>query len=232
MTEVAGVLGGLGPEATLDFYARIIRRTGAQSDQEHLPLIINSDPRIPNRNDAIAGTGPSPAPQLAKMAVALERAGADFLVMVCNTAHAFLPDIRQATRLPFISIIDETFAATVAARPDVQRVGLLASSGCLDAGLYQDAFAAHGIETVEPDRQRFMELLYRIKRGDTGPGSREEMRLLAGELATDVVIAACTEVPLVLEQQDLSALLLSSTDALVDATIAVARGQRPLPNPG
>lgn len=231
MTEeplVAGVIGGLGPEASLDFYARVLRRTPARGDQDHLHLIINSNPRVPNRNEAIAGTGPLPGPYLADMALALERAGADFLVMACNTAHAWLPDIKRATSLPFISIIDETVNATLNTVPGARRVGLLATSGCLDAGLYQTAFSEQGLTTLEVDRERFMALLYRIKSGDTGPEARQEMQQLAGALGADVVVAACTEVPLVLDPADLNVPLISSTDVLVEATIAAALGKRPL----
>ncbi|MEJ2289679.1 MAG: aspartate/glutamate racemase family protein, partial [Deinococcales bacterium] len=79
-----GVLGGLGPEATLDFFAKVLARTPARTDQDHLHLLIDNDPGVPNRNDAVAGRGPSPGPRLATMARRLEAAGADFLVMVCN----------------------------------------------------------------------------------------------------------------------------------------------------
>src|SRR5690625_3321663 len=120
---VAGVIGGLGPEASLDFYARVLRRTPARGDQDHLHLIINSNPRVPNRNEAIAGTGPLPGPYLADMALALERAGADFLVMACNTAHAWLPDIKRATNLPIINIIDEKVDPTLTTKRGDPRVG-------------------------------------------------------------------------------------------------------------
>lgn len=229
---IAGVLGGLGPEATLDFYARVLERTAARTDQEHLHLIINSNPKVHDRNDAVAGTGPSPGPQLAVMAAALERAGADFLVMVCNTAHAFQAEILQATALPFVSIINETVREALRRQPDVQCAGLLAASGCLDARLYQTAFAEHGVSTLQPDRELFMDLLYRIKSGDTSGEVRDEMKQLALTLLSagaDVIIAACTEVPLVLAQTDLAVPFISSTDALADATITYGQGRQTLP---
>lgn len=230
-----GVLGGLGPEATLDFFAKVLARTRAATDQQHLRLIIDNNPAVPNRNDAVAGVGPSPGPALAEMARGLERAGAEFLVMVCNAAHAFQPEITSATSLPFVSIIDETVRATLRALPGATAVGVLASSGCLDAGLYQRAFAPHGVRVLIPTgaaRERFMELLYRIKAGDKGAEVRAAMRELARELegaGAQAVIAGCTEVPLVLPGADLDVPLVNSTDALVDATIAYARGEERLP---
>jgi aspartate racemase len=230
-----GVLGGLGPEATLDFFAKVLARTAAASDQDHLRLLIDNNPKVPNRNDAVAGSGPSPAPMLAAMARGLEAAGADFLVMACNTAHAFDSAITDASDLPFVSIIDETVAAALAATPAPTTVGVLAAAGCLDTALYRDAFAAEGVTALEPSgaqRERFMALLYRIKGGDKGSEVRSGVRDLALELieaGAEAIVAGCTEVPLVLIQSDLPVPLIDSTDALVDATIRYATRVAPLP---
>lgn len=234
-TKTIGVLGGMGPEATLDFFAKVLEHDRAACDQEHLRLLIDNNPAVPNRNEAVAGTGPSPGPVLAAMARGLERSGADFLVMVCNAAHAFEDDITAATGLPFVSIVAETVRATLARIPGVKTVGVLASSGCLDVGLYQQAFAPHGVRTLIPEgrtRRIFMDLLYRIKAGDKGDEVRFGMLELATELVgqgAEAIVASCTEVPLVLFENDLNVPLVNSTDALVAAAIAYARGERPLP---
>ncbi len=225
-----GVLGGLGPEATADFFTKVVAATDAAIDQDHLRLLIDSNPRVPNRNEAIAGRGPSPGPELAAMARGLETAGADFLVMVCNAAHAFQPDIEAAVDVPFVSIIDVTCEAVLSAAPGVRRVAVLAAAGCVDAGLYQDAFAAVGVTADLPEgetRERFMGLLYRIKAGEVGAESRAEMKAIADALLArggGSVVAGCTEVPLVLDAADLDVPLISSTDALVKATVAYAQG--------
>ena len=229
-----GVLGGMGPAATLDFFAKVLERTRAKTDQDHLRLIIDNNPSVPDRNAAVAGLGPSPGPMLAAMAQGLERAGADVLVMVCNAAHAYEEDVRSATALPFISIVAETVRSTLERAPKARTVGVLASSGCLDAGLYETAFAAHRVRTVVPEgaaREAFMELLYRIKAGDMGDAVRREMLELAEGLlrsGAEALVAGCTEVPLVLAAEDLSVPLVASTDALVTATLAYARGERAL----
>jgi len=227
-TQVVGVLGGLGPEATLDFYAKVLALTPATRDQEHLRLLIDSNPRVPNRNEAVAGTGPSPGPLLAAMALGLERAGADFLVMVCNAAHAFQGEIETAVSIPFVSIVTETCEATLRAVPGLKTVGVLGSSGCLDAGLYQDAFAERGVTALVPEgteRDRFMKVLYRIKAGDKGAEVRETMRALAGSLiaeGAEAIVAGCTEVPLVLSGDALPCPLISSTDVLAERTVFYA----------
>ncbi len=228
-TKVVGVLGGMGPAATLDFFARVLALTPAKTDQDHIRLIIDSNAQVPNRNAAIAGTGPSPAPVLAEMARGLKRAGAELLVMPCNAAHAFLDEVKSATDLPVISIIDVTVAETLRRRTGVKRIGLLAAEGCINAGLYQRAFAAHGVDVILPDadlRTRFMGALSRIKKGDIGEAVRADMRAIANALIAndaEAIIAGCTEVPLVLSDGDVAVPLISSTDCLAFATIAAAR---------
>lgn len=232
---VVGVLGGLGPEATLDFFAKVLAHSRAATDQDHLHLIIENNPQIPNRNEAIAGTGPSPAPELAAGARALERAGADFIVMPCNTAHAFEDAIRNATSLPFVGIVDATLDHLVACRSDVGRAGVIGTSGCRGAALYERALEARGIASVdldEAEQTRFMKLLYRIKAGEHGEAIRSGMRTLGEALhgrGAEVVIAACTEVPLVLEDGELPCPLFDSTDILAALTVRLARRELPLP---
>ena len=229
-SRVVGVLGGMGPAATLDFFARVLALTPAKSDQDHIRLIIDNNPQVPNRNEAIAGTGPSPGPMLAAMARGLKGAGAELLVMPCNAAHAFLSDVARATDLPVISIIDVTVADALTRVAGLRSVGLLAADGCLNAGLYQRAFGERGVEVVVPDRElrtRFMEALTRIKQGDIGGTVRESMRAIANTLIANgaqAIVAGCTEVPLVLDEGDVAMPQINSTDCLARATIAAARG--------
>ena len=228
--RVIGVIGGMGPAATLDFLAKLQRATPAATDQDHLRVLVDLNPKVPDRNAALAGTGPSPGPALAQMAVGLERAGADGIVMVCNSAHAFAAEVRGALRrAPLISLIDETVAAVRHGHPATRRVGVLAASACLDARLYQDAFAAAGVAVVAPRgelRDLFMGLLYRIKADETGPAARAEMAAIAEGLVAEgaeLIVSGCTEVPLVLSPADVAVPLVDSTDALVAATLAFAR---------
>ena len=107
--KIVGVIGGLGPEATLDFFGKVLRATTAAKDQDHLHLIIDNNPGTPDRTNAVSGNGPSPAPSLARTALRLEQAGAEVLVMVCNTAHAFSSAITDAVEIPFLNLIDVTF---------------------------------------------------------------------------------------------------------------------------
>ena len=223
-----GVMGGMGPDATIDFMAKVLAATPAESDQDHVHMLIDHNPHVPDRTRAILGEGADPGPVLAEMARQLQQAGADFVVMPCNTAHAFQSAIEAALDVPFVSIIDET----VAACSGYEAVGLLATRGCLASGIYDQALSAAGITLVLPDEVEileFMRLLTGIKKGNVGEDIGAGMRELAEALAkrgAQAVIAGCTEIPLVLDQSMLTQPLIASTDILAEATVAYALGRR------
>ena len=225
-----GVLGGMGPDATVDFMAKVLAATPAGADQDHVHMLIDHNPHVPDRTRAILTEGGEPGPVLARMAKQLQHAGADFIVMPCNTAHAFQPDIEAVLDVPFVSIIDETVAACAA----FEAVGLLATKGCLASGIYKTALAAAGVRAIMPDdaeTSAFMGLTTRIKAGDSGPDVGARMLQLANALlarGAQAVIAGCTEIPLVLDQSMLDVPLVSSTDILAEATVAYALGNKDL----
>lgn len=225
-TKTVGVIGGLGPVATLDFFDRILKRTRAPYEQDHLRLIIDNNTKIPDRNAYARGEGPSPAEALAASARGLEQAGAEVIVMACNTTHAWEADIRAAISVPFLSIIDETVKVVADLRPEA--VGVLAGDACVAAGLYQNALKAAGVKCILPDantQKSLMELIYRIKSGDTGDTSRRVAATIACKLeaqGAEVIIAGCTEIPIVLTADDIDGELVNSTDILVERTIVFA----------
>ncbi|MDH3590048.1 MAG: amino acid racemase [Gammaproteobacteria bacterium] len=225
-----GVLGGMGPEATVDFMAEVLAATPANEDQDHLRMLVDQNPQLLSRQLALAGKGGSPGPQLAAMARGLEKGGADFLVMPCNTAHAYQADIVAATTIPLVSIIDETVAECSGA----EQVGLLATVGCFDAGVYQSAFAAAGQTLIMPtaaELEEFTRLVAAIKLGKQGEDIANAMATLANALVgrgAQVVVAGCTEIPLVLDASMLAVPLISSTAVLARSTVALALGERPL----
>lgn len=227
--QTVGVIGGMGPKATLDFYAKLIQRTQAETDQDHLHVIINSNAKVPNRQNALSGKGPSCAPELIQAARALESAGADFMVMVCNTAHAYEDHIRAEINVPFISIIRENVIHCLNLVPNLRKVGILGATGCLDNKLYQDQFDKAGVDCtiLNPDDQnRFMKLMYQIKANNLDFSVGMEMEQLAQKLVNDgaeIILAACTEIPLVLQKEFVSVPLVNSTDVLVESVINHAR---------
>ncbi len=225
-----GVLGGMGPDATVDFIAKVVALTPAENDEQHIRLLVDNNPHVPSRQAAILGDGESPGPALADMARGLQRSGADFLVMPCNTAHVYDDAIRDAVDIPFISIIDETVNASA----KLACVGLLATAACLQSEIYDRAFASAGKKVILPSEDElaeFTRLLAHIKKGDRGPQVVDGMAALAQALGTrgaEAIIAGCTEIPLVLDAETAGMPLLSSTDLLAEATVAIASGERHL----
>lgn len=215
----------MGPDATVDFMSKVIAATPAEKDQDHLRLLVDSNPHVPNRQEALLRGGEDPGPALAAMAKGLQDAGADFLVMPCNTAHAFRDAIVEAVDIPLVSIIEVSVDACAGAAA----VGLLATDGCIASGVFQEAFASRGQVAILPgegELRELMRLIARIKAGDQGAEVSSGMRTLADALVArgaQTIIAGCTEIPLVLKPEVLDVPLVSSTDVLAAATVAIAR---------
>ena len=201
-------MGGMGPDATVDFMAKVIALTDSGSDQDHIHMIVDQDPTIPNRQRAIREGLTDVTDALGVMAKRLEDAGADFLVMVCNTAHFFLDDVHANTSIPFISIIDESISEIDRICPDAGKVGVMATDGCLNTGIYQDAITASGKEPLVPDGPeliQLMSLIHAIKAGNQGEEIRQSMQSSANDLVkqgADVIIAGCTEIPIVFDGEN------------------------------
>jgi aspartate racemase len=230
-----GVLGGMGPEATVDFMAKVIALTPAERDQDHIHMLVDQNPQVPDRQQAMKADDAPVRRALRDMAVRLEAGGADFLVMPCNTAHAFIAEAIAAVSIPFVSIVDVTVQSIIDRTPRCRSVGLLATDACLDSGVYQRAMASAGLELVLPDADRqaeCMALIARIKGGDTGDEVCEGMAALAAagiKFDVDVIIAGCTEIPLVLKRDAIRVPLISSTDMLASRAVDLAIGRAPLP---
>lgn len=197
--RIVGIIGGMGPEATVDLMRRVIAKTPAKDDQDHIHLLVESNPKIPSRiAHLIEESGPDPTPELVRIAENLEKAGADALAMPCNTAHAYATAIRRAVSIPFIDMIAITVAEVAQELP--ARVGLLASSAVLKTKIFEDAFAAEGIKTVPPkDQAAVMRLIKGVKQGATGDAERRTLSLLAKDLAgeVDALVVACSELSVI-----------------------------------
>ena len=230
MQKTVGIIGGMGPDATVDFMSRVIAFTEATRDQDHARMLVDNNPTIPCRQRALLDDGEDPSPVMADMARGLEAAGADFLVMPCNTAQAFAGAITEAVSIPLLSIVD----VTVAACRDHAVVGMLTTTGCLEAGVYQDVFATLDSEMIVPDdaeTAELMDLVFAIKAGDRSPVIGERMQVLGEGLVArgaSVVVGGCTEVTLVLRDGMLSVPLVSSADELARATADICAGKRAL----
>ena len=224
---IIGVLGGMGPEATVDLMRRVIAQTPAEDDIDHIHLIVDQNPKVPSRMKAlIDGTGESPLPTLCKMAQRLQTAGAQLLAMPCNTAHNYYQGIQQAVSIPLLNMI-ELSAQKVQALAH-NRVGLLASTAVIQLGLYEKALAQAGIETIIPDRQAdLIAVIKAVKRGNTGNSVRQQFRQIGLELAyTDLLLIACTELSVLADSLDSAIPTLDAMDVLAEHIVAFGLGEK------
>ena len=214
--KTLGILGGMGPVATVAFMARVQALTPARRDEDHLRMLVDLNPQVPNRHTSPDAAGAT----LGEMAVRLREAGAQVLAMPCNTAHAHADAIRAAG-LPFIDMIAATVEAVTAT--GATRIGVLATPG--GEALYAEALRASGLEIARlegADREAFMAAVFAVKAGDDGEGPRGEMRRLAAALVragAGAVVAGCTEVPLLLVADDVRVPLVDSAEVLAAACV-------------
>lgn len=232
MNSVAtiGVLGGMVPEATNRLCALITQLTPVSKDQDHIPVITFNNSLIPPRVGAISGMGESPVPEMVRTARVLERAGADLLVMPCNLAHYFIDEVQRGVRIPILNMIEETVGFIVTTHPGLHTLGLLASTPTIENGLYEKSFAGQQRVVLSPDASdqeaKVMEAIY----GQHGikSGYKAEPRELLMEAArklvlrgSQLIIAGCTEVSIVLEQGSLPVPIIDPMEVL--ARVAVER---------
>ena len=229
-TALVGVLGGMGPAATVDFYAKLVRHTPAQRDQDHLRVVIWADPTVPDRVGAVLGGGPDPYPALLAGAQRLRSLGATVVAMPCNTAHFFLDRLVRDTGLAFVDMVGETVAEVVGGADGALTIGLLGTRATLRSGLYQLPLADAGAAVLLPSEedQRLVDTaIAAVKAGDTtaaaAPAEAAARKL--AERGAQAIVRACTELPLALAaihhpENDWN--IVDPTDVLARATVRQA----------
>ena len=224
--KTIGIIGGMGPLAAADLFKKIIFKTDAKTDQDHIRILIDNNTNIPDRTACIKGMGPSPVDELIKSAKLLENAGADFIIVSCNTAHYFMPEVTPHIGIPFMSMIDET--AKACKRMGTDCVGLLASEGTSASGIYCDALAHQYIDMVEPepdDLHVVHEIIYDgIKAGNTSFDTTEFRRVLKNmqERGAKQFILGCTELPIAVEMFGIEGNFIDPTEILAIKAIEFA----------
>ena len=222
---VVGVLGGMGPLATIDFLGKLVAATPADTDQDHVPFVVSAIPQVPDRTQAFRGEGPSPLAAMISSAQRVKAAGAGLAVIACNTAHLWFDDIEDALGLPMIHLVDAALQDAIALAGPGGRIGLLGTDATLASGLYVNRAAATGLAPVHwllPTAREMIDCVERgidaVKSGDLATGlerlARAARRL--NDRGADVVILGCTEIPVVLNDAN-------SPVPVVDATAALAR---------
>ncbi|MDY4048369.1 amino acid racemase [Negativibacillus massiliensis] len=221
MNPVIGIIGGMGPLATCDLMQKIIEYTDADTDQEHVRICVDCNTNIPDRTAAILHGGKSPVPELVKSAKRLEAMGAQVLIMSCNTAHYFYDDMIPYLETPFLNMINET--AAFLKWINTSKVGVLATDGTRESGIFEKALRNEEIQTVYPSEKNqklLMSLIYDyIKAGKPGienlpvQGILDEM----WEQGAEKIIMGCTELPILFER------LGMMNNDMIDPTVILAQ---------
>lgn len=227
--RLIGVLGGMGPAATVDFLGKIVAATPAEVDQDHVPVVAYSVPQIPNRVEAVARGDDAPfEPMLAGIRT-LERAGAEAIAIACNTAHVWHGRLAAETPIPILHIADAVAAELRAGGP-IERLGIAATRATIAARIYHDRLAAAVPQLIEPD-DATQQLIDRAISAVKAAESNETARLAAEDVArrladrgADRILLGCTELPVALARSRWLAHCVDATDALARACVAFSRG--------
>ena len=225
MKKTIGILGGMGPLATADLYRKIIERTRADRDNEHIRVYIDGNAAIPDRTAAILHGGEDPVPEMLSALRHLEACGADCIIMPCNTAHYFLPRLREQTALPILDMQRIT-AAVCRERFPGKTAAILATDGTVQSGLYDRALDAEGVRWMHPgeyEQKTLMHLIYDVVKASRPMEPEKEhwdaiLDTLRGQGA-DLFILGCTELPVLAGVLPSEGPFLDPTDELAKAAI-------------
>jgi len=225
---ILGILGGMGPEATNNIYKEIIKSTPAKKDQEHIPVIMYSNPQIPDRTTGILYGGENPFPALLQTAEKLKKAGSDFIIIPCNTSHYFIDDLRRFINIPIISMIEETVLFVRENYPHIKKIGLLATTGTIKTEIYNGPFKNAGIELLTPNVEDqeclVMEAIYGndgIKAGKKNLPTKllQKAANTLFERGAEAIILGCTEIPLALNKKNTFSPLINPTKILANRAV-------------
>jgi aspartate racemase len=225
-----GVVGGVGPAATVDFLHKVVRHTPAHRDQDHLKVLVEQNPQIPDRTDYLIGKGADPTLALYATCRKLQDGEADLIAIPCNTAHAFIELIQPHLDIPIINMLTVTVSHVRESWPNLRNVGLLATTGTLSSGIYHRALQKQGLREVVPApplQARLMNAIYGprgIKAGFTSGPCVEDIQVVLEDLVkqdVEVIILGCTELPLLFSDREIT--VRDQRIGLVDPTEILAR---------
>lgn len=229
-----GVLGGMGPLATIDFLQKLLAATPAAMDQDHVPVLTSSIPQVPDRTAAFRGEGDSPLPAMIESGKRLVGAGASLIVVPCNTAHLWFEPLRAALNVPMIHLVDAALEDAAMLVGPAGRLGLLATDATISSGLYVNRRPPGGtsMQWLLPTAGEMVELvmpgIQAVKAGDQALGGKLLARAAAalGKRGARAVVLGCTEIPVVLSSSNASLPIIDATDSLARRCVAWSKARR------
>ena len=215
MKKIVGIIGGMGPLATSDLFNKIIKYTDANKDSEHIHILIDNNTSIPDRSKFILNGGESPLNEIVSSAKKLENAGADFLIIPCNTSHYLYDEIIKKVNIPIVNMIDEV--AKYLEKNNIKKVGLLATTGTIKSGIYKKHLDLHNIETIIPNEEEqeiVMSFIYDEIKSKTDNYDLNKILKVVESLknkGSEALILGCTELPIALNEKNTNMKCVDST---------------------
>lgn len=234
--RIAGVIGGMGPDATVEFMRRIVRSTPSSDDADHVHMLVDNDPGVPSRiKHLIDECGDSPGPYLADMGRRLEVAGADFLAMPCNTAHHYYQEIVDAVSIPVLNMIEISISHLMSTKRQIQRVGILASPAVYRTRAMEPGLAAKGIESIHPSEAKqheVLEVIKAVKRQGPEAAQRRNCEAAIREMqhnGAQAIMIACSELSILDFGETVGIPKVDTLQALAEAVVEHAKGSNVAP---
>ena len=231
--KIIGIIGGMGPMATVDLFNKIVVNTNASSDQEHIRIIIDNNTSIPDRSNAIINNGENPVLEIVNTASKLLDSGANVLIMSCNTAHYFYKDIKKRIDekyknedYVFLNMIEET--SKFVKLNNIKNIYLFATIGTYQSRVYQDVFTEHGINIIMPDSENqniIMESIYNYKKGINNYHKKEFADIIDDSKKYENIkfLLGCTELPIIFKEIGLLNDVIDPTEILAKAAIKMVK---------
>jgi len=228
--KVVGIVGGMGPESTVDLMRKIFAATRAEREQDHVHLIVDSNPKTPDRMEFILGAGESPVPVICEGIRRVTAAGADLILIPCNTAHAFFDELQAAASVPIVNMIELCAGRARERQSEGDRLGILATTGTVRSKIYETALRSRGLEVVLPsdsEQQELMDAIFGpqgIKLGFLEANAPRVAGLAAKliDRGAKAVIAGCTEIGLVLTHCDFT--VIDPLRLLAEEAVRLVKG--------
>jgi aspartate racemase len=224
MKKKVGIIGGMGPEATLNFFKKVIEFTDAKSDQEHVSMVIDNNTKIQDRSLFILNGGPNPKEELIGTAKKLQNYGAEIIAMPCNTAHFFYEDIKSSIDIPIINMIEET-ANHILKEKKNKKIVLLSTEGTYKSKIYEKVFEKKNLDLIIPSknhRKQIMELIYKVKKNEKINYSKVNEILKQIKVSDEIFLLGCTELPIIFQNQKISEEYIDTVEILAKEVILKA----------
>lgn len=228
MTKIVGMIGGMGPLATVKLFEKIVLLTDAKSDQEHLRILIDNNTSIPDRTDYILQRSSlNPKNQLIESAKKLESIGADFLIMPCNTAHYFYDDLANSVDIPFLNMIEETAKYIDENKDNLMTVGLISTAGTVEAKVYENVFNKYALSIINPSVQsqkKLTELINSVKAGKKYEDIASFNKVIKelNDKGAELIVVGCTELSVAVKLYKLEGNFIDALEILAINTIEYA----------